>query len=198
MSDPAGRPEIRLVSASPRRRELLEKLNIPYRVTPVDIHEDLSRDEAPEKTAVRISGEKMSAYLEQSGGEKAWALSADTFIRLDGINLGKPGSREDARGMLKLMSGRSHHVYTGLTLLSGRTGRMLSRFALTEVTFSPITDRTMEWYLDTGEWKDAAGAYRIQERGEILVFSINGPYSNVVGLPLSLLYGMLQDTDYPV
>jgi septum formation protein len=191
-------PLLHLVSASPRRRELLGRLGIPLAVSPVDADESFVPDRDPELQAGEIARRKMDLFLASPEGQRAgWALSADTFIEQDGLLMGKPADRSEAGVHLRALSGRSHRVLTGVTIhrLSGR--RTETAVSATTVTFRPLGSRDIEWYLDTGEWLDAAGSYKIQGAGEALIFSINGPYSNVMGLPLNLVYEMLLALDYP-
>jgi len=118
-------------------------------------------------------------------------LGADTSIDIDGWILGKPADREEAAELLRSLSGRRHKVISALSLYNGATGRIESATETTAISVAPLDRREIEWYLDTGEWRDAAGGYRIQGRGSIFVTRIEGCYFNVMGLPLRLFYGML-------
>lgn len=192
-------PLIHLVSASPRRRELLERMGIPVTVCPADVDETFVPGRDPELQAREIALRKMEAFLAlPRSAEADWALSADTFIERGGTLLGKPSNREEAEEHLKRLSGQTHRVLTGVAVYRGSDRRRETACAATAVTFRTLQERDLSWYLATGEWKDAAGSYKIQGAGEALIFSLNGPYSNVMGLPLNLVYEMLLSLDYPL
>lgn len=192
------RPGLHLVSASPRRHELLTRLGIPLEVSPVDADETFTPGRDPVLQAQEIATRKMTLFLSSPPVNKAeWALSADTFIEQDGQLMGKPVNREDAERHLEALSGRKHRVLTGVCLYRKRGDILRSDCVATAVEFRPLSRADIQWYLDTGEWKDAAGSYKIQGAGEALIFSINGAYSNVMGLPLSRVYEMLSALEYP-
>ena len=195
-----------LASGSPRRAELLRQMGLPFRVLPQDIDETfLSR--RPRREALRLAAGKVEALTAALAASEAppdrfWALGADTFVvrggHLTGIRrlLGKPADRDEARRMLRRLSGRVQTVITGLALRAP-SGHLTLRSCETRVLFARLSDREIEWYLDSGEWEGAAGAYRIQGKGGCLVRSIKGSYTNVMGLPIQLLYGILQEHQYP-
>lgn len=180
--------DIVLASQSPRRRELLGQLGLEFRILAPEIDERMDRSFPPADLVERISLEKARATQTLAGPE-AIVVAADTVVTLDGAVLGKPRDGADAVRMLSALSGRRHHVYTGLTILRGDaqdTGH-----EVTEVAFRPLTPREISDYVSTGEPLDKAGAYGIQGYGSLLVESIRGDYSNVVGLPLCRLGQML-------
>jgi septum formation protein len=174
-----------LASESPRRRELLKLTGLRFEVASSDIEEDLALDLPPHELARHLSGQKADSVA----GEypDAVIIAADTFIVLDGGVLGKPHTGDEARRMLRELSGRAHSVITGFTILDTKSGRMLSESAETKVWFRELSEEQIEDYVATGEPLDKAGAYAIQERGAALVKEIEGDFQNVVGLPLSAL-----------
>ena len=183
--------DIVLASQSPRRRELLERLGLPFRTLVPDIDERMDRPLPPAELVAVISAEKARAAQALAGPE-AIVIAADTVVALDGAVLGKPAGEADAARMLSALAGRTHHVYTGLTVLRGERVRTVSEE--TAVTFRPLTEREITAYVRTGEPLDKAGAYGIQGYGALLVEGIQGDYYNVMGLPvcrLGLLLGEL-------
>ena len=183
--------DIVLASQSPRRRELLERLGLPFRTLVPDIDERMDRPLPPAELVAVISAEKARAAQALAGPE-AIVIAADTVVALDGAVLGKPAGGADAARMLSALAGRTHHVYTGLTVLRGERVRTVSEE--TAVTFRPLTEREIAAYVRTGEPLDKAGAYGIQGYGALLVEGIQGDYYNVMGLPvcrLGLLLGEL-------
>ena len=183
--------DIVLASQSPRRRELLERLGLPFRVIVPDIDEHMDRPLPPAELVAAISAEKARAAAAQAGAESI-VIAADTVVALDGAVLGKPAGEADAERMLTALAGRTHFVYTGLTVLRGETVRTVSEE--TAVTFRPLTAEEIAAYVRTGEPMDKAGAYGIQGYGALLVEGIRGDYYNVMGLPvcrLGLLLGEL-------
>lgn len=178
-----------LASKSPRRQELLKLLGLEFTVHTADIDEHMDPSLPPEQEVARVSAEKARAVAKDCAEEDI-IISADTIVVIDGQILGKPKSEADAIRMLNLLSGRRHEVMTGLTVLSG--GQCQTRVVRTGIEFRRLTDREIDAYVATGEPMDKAGAYGIQGRGAVLVEKINGCYNNVVGLPLSLLYLMMQ------
>lgn len=184
--------EVILASASPRREELLRLLGVDFRVIPSEFDESVVATWPPEQHVLESATGK--AVWVATRIDDALVIGADTVVVVDDKILGKPKSVEDARSMLRLLSGRSHYVYTGICVLQ-RSGRKTVRtdrdYVRTEVRFGPLTDELIDLYLSTGEPLDKAGAYGIQERGSILVESVVGDYFNVVGLPLYRLSRML-------
>lgn len=197
-SMPAGGEPITLASASPRRREILTQMGLPFRVRPAEVDEKTVPGEPVEEAAARLSREKVEACIARYGRETfRWVLGADTLIELDGRPVGKPKDLYEASEMLRRFSGRTHRVVTGLSLYSASRGMILTERDVSEVRFAPLSDEEIAWYADTGEWRGAAGGYRIQERGACLIECIAGSYSTVMGLPIRTFYGMLRATTYP-
>jgi septum formation protein len=180
-----------LASASPRRREILSALRIPFEVVVPEVEE--LADGVPEEVVVENARRKAAAGLRAAGeaAESATALGVDTEVVLDGRLLGKAGGRTDARERLEALAGRTHTVLSGIVLHgavpSSEEPVERSGVALTEVTFRELDRKTLETYLASGEWRDRAGAYAIQGLGSILVEQVQGDFSNVVGLPVRLL-----------
>ena len=188
-------PAIILASGSPRRIEILRNLGIPFTTSPQDIDESFAGSD-PFEESQRLARKKLQALLFSLNGKPVWALAADTFIHFNGEFYGKPSDRGEAGRMLKAFSANEHSVVTGLAFCSPSLG-ITTEAAETRVTFAPLSPEEIDWYLDTGEWEDAAGAYRVQDRGAVLVDGINGSYSNVMGLPIRAFYGMLRQHNYP-
>ena len=182
--------DIVLASQSPRRRELLERLGLPFRVIVPDIDEHMDRPLPPAELVAAISGEKARA-AQALAGPDAIVIAADTVVALEGAVLGKPADGADAARTLAALAGRTHFVYTGLTVLRGETARTVSEE--TAVTFRPLTEGEIAAYVATGEPLDKAGAYGIQGYGALLVEGIRGDYYNVMGLPVCRLGLLLKE-----
>ncbi|MHB8845274.1 MAG: Maf family protein [Nitrospirota bacterium] len=180
-----------LASNSPRRKELLTQIGLSFVVAPADVDESILQGEQPEAYVSRLALDKARAAAERAG--EGIVIAADTIVVVNGSVLGKPADAADARRMLHLMSGKEHSVVTGLAVFDASTGRSIIRISVTKVLFRDLSQREIDAYVATGEPLDKAGAYGIQERGALLVERIEGCYSNVVGLPLSLLGGMLRE-----
>ena len=188
--------KIHLVSGSPRRQILLKQMGIPFFVSPVDTEEYMDPALPPEVLASSIAEEKLNEFLSNQPENLLWAIAADTFIYHEGRTIGKPDDENDAYMMLKKFSGKKHQVYSGIALYNRKADKIITDIDITDVTFRNLTENEIQWYLDTEEWKDAAGAYKIQEKGECLIKGINGSYSCVMGLPIALFYGMLTKLNY--
>jgi len=177
-----------LASASPRRREILLGLGVSFDVVVPDVVE--TKQGEPAAMVLENARRKAAAGAELVSGQPT-VMGVDTDVFLDGVALGKPSGREDAGLRLQALSGRSHDVLSGLVLLGPRDGdgRADERFAVarTRVTFRELSTETVRIYLDSGEWRDRAGAYAIQGLGSILAATIEGDVSNVVGLPVTSL-----------
>ena len=177
-----------LASQSPRRRDLLGLLRVPFTVLPADIDEKMDPTLPPQQEVARVSRLKAEATPRDPGDV---VIAADTIVVLDGQILGKPADRQEAAGMLRALSGRDHQVMTGLAVL--RDDRALVCTEITDVHFRPLTDGEILRYVDTGEPMDKAGAYGIQGYAAPFVERIRGDYYNVMGLPVCRLWQMLQD-----
>lgn len=186
----SGPPEIVLASTSPRRRRLLEQLGLRFQVEAPSLDETPRPGEAPEDYALRLSEEK--AFQVSWRRPEALVIGADTVVVLEGEMMGKPADAAHAREMLARLSARTHQVITGLTVLWPPRQLYLSQAVLTQVTFKPLSAVEIEFYVNTGEPLDKAGAYGIQGKGALLVEKIAGCYNNVVGLPLFALGLLLE------
>ena len=170
-----------MASSSPRRKELLEELQIPFVISSSNVDESFDPSLSPEKIVIDLAERKVEAiYL---NNQHSFILGADTVVCLDGVILGKPTSREDASRMLSELSGKTHSVYTGVAIMAN--GICSTFYEKTDVLFWELTDEEIHDYLDTGEPFDKAGAYGIQGVGRTLVKEIKGDYFTVVGLPIS-------------
>ena len=183
--------EFILASGSPRRRQLLEQIGLRgFAVRPTDADETLPDGIDPGAAVELLSRRKGEAARAQAV-EGDLILSADTVVALDGAVLGKPADESDAARMLTALSGRTHQVFTGLTVACGADVRTVSEE--TAVTFRPLTAEEIAAYVRTGEPMDKAGAYGIQGYGALLVEGIRGDYYNVMGLPVCRLGGLLRE-----
>ncbi|MBI1815072.1 MAG: septum formation inhibitor Maf [Deltaproteobacteria bacterium] len=182
-----------LASASPRRRELLAQLGVPFEVLPSEVPEEPLAGESPEAFAARVAREKADEVAAQRPA--AWVLAADTVVTIEGRILGKPADAIDARRMLRELSGRTHRVLTAVTLRSPSRQRSEDLLCATAVTMRPLSDREIEQYLDSGEPFDKAGGYGIQGRASPFIAAVNGSYTNVVGLPLDEVRALLERHD---
>ena len=179
-----------LASSSPRRRELLASINLQFDVVPSEILEVRGEGESPEEYVARLSREKATAVAERFPND--WIIAADTTVLLGEQLLEKPIDAGDAKRMLATISGKTHVVYTGVTLLNLEGHHRDTRVAESEVRILPLTVDDIAWYVRTGEPLDKAGAYAAQGVGGMFVDSIHGSYTNVVGLPLATLFAMLR------
>ncbi|MBS6161031.1 MAG: septum formation inhibitor Maf [Firmicutes bacterium] len=181
-----------LASASPRRRELLDMVGIPFSVCPSQGEEQI-RGSSPKEVVEELCEQKAREVFLKTSGE-VLVIGADTVVAAEGNILGKPKNRKEAIQMLKKLQGASHEVYTGVTMLSrDENGEQQKTFhVMTAVEFYPMSEEEIESYVDTGEPMDKAGAYGIQGKAGIFVKEIRGDYNNVVGLPVARLYQELK------
>lgn len=183
-----------LASQSPRRRELLAQLGIPLEVRPAQADETVLPGEAPIAYVLRVAREKARAVA----GDLV--LAADTAVVLGAEVLGKPADRDDARRMLRALSGTVHEVLTAVCVRRVRPepAAELDAVVATRVRFAPLSPTEIEWYVGTGEPLDKAGAYAIQGSGGAFVLSVEGSVSNVVGLPLAETAELLRRCGFPL
>ncbi len=181
-----------LASASPRRLELLRSAAIPCKVLAADIDEEPLPGESAKDCAERLAREKAVAVASQLGPTDC-VLGADTIVTIDNEILGKPVDKADAARMLRMLSGREHHVITGVCVVVDGKSCVASETTL--VTMIAITDREISDYIATGEPMDKAGAYAIQGIASRWIPRIEGDYSNVVGLPMALVWRLLRAHD---
>lgn len=181
---------IYLASQSPRRRNLLKQLNIKFKSFSVDIEEILLKNEKPSNSVLRLSKEKLEAA--KSKINNGIIITADTIVVLDKKIIGKPVDKKDAFRILKMLSGKTHIVYTGYSIYNSYNNKTISGYEKTEVTFRNLTNNEIDEYIKSGSPMDKAGAYGIQDDfGAVFIKKINGCYYNVTGLPLSKLYHSL-------
>ncbi len=194
MSSPPQRPPLVLASASPRRLELLAQAGlVPDAVEACDIDETPLKAETPRMAALRLAAAKATVGAARRPG--AYVLAADTIVAVGRRLLGKPETEAAAEAMLRLISGRGHRVYTGVTLVAP-DGRSASRLSETRVKFKRLADGELRALIACGEWRGAAGGYRIQGRAGGCVISLIGSYTGVVGLPLFETLGLLTGLGY--
>jgi septum formation protein len=174
-----------LASGSPRRRDILQQLGVRFRVDVSGIDESMLPGEQPAEHVQRLAREKGLEVRARSSAapDQPCVLSADTIVLLDNVVYGKPTDDEDALRMLRKLSGRTHHVLTGLALCDAAGSFEEVSVHTTAVTFRELPETTMRGYVASGEARDKAGAYAIQGLGTGLVREISGSYTNVVGMP---------------
>ena len=184
-----------LASASPRRLELLRQIGLePDRIDPADVDENPLPKETPRLLALRLARLKAEAAAARAPG--AYVLGADTVVAVGRRVLGKAEDADHARGWLALMSGRAHKVLTGVAV-TAPDGRRAEPLAEARVHFKRLTDQEIAVYLESGEWRDKAGAYAIQGRAGAFVIALQGSYSAVVGLPLYETRALLVGLGFP-
>ncbi len=181
-----------LASASPRRRELLERVGIRFTVTPSSASEAILAGETPADHVRRLSEAKAREVAGRTGQPGRFFIGSDTVVVLDGRILGKPADDGDAAAMLRRLSGRRHQVWSGYAVYDRERNRCEAGAVCTEVFFRELADAEIAAYVATGEPADKAGAYAIQGIGAFMVRRIEGSYTNVVGLPLCELLETLQ------
>jgi len=180
-----------LASKSPRRRKLLKILGIKFKTFSVELDEEMLDGEHPVETVKRLSGEKMA--LAEKKVKSGIILTADTIVVLNKSLIGKPRNKKDAFRILKLLSGKTHIVYTGFTLKNLKTKKVFFGYEKTFVTFNHLEDKLINGYISGGSPMDKAGAYGIQDDfGAVFVKKIEGCYYNVIGLPISKVYKSLK------
>ncbi|MEO8431390.1 MAG: Maf family protein [Acidobacteriota bacterium] len=183
-----------LASGSPRRAQILSELRIPFLVDVSGIDETIVSGESAEAAAERLAAAKASDVALRH--PSSWVLAADTLVDLAGEILGKPRSDAEAGSMLRRLSGREHRVVTAVRLLRGEDpGR--GEVAWSAVRFAPLTEEEIAWYVRTGEPADKAGAYAIQGLGARFVESIDGSFTNVMGLPARAVYRLMTGAGDP-
>ena len=181
--------KILLASKSPRRRKMLKELGIKYTLWNGEVDETVNREYKPHSLVKILAKRKAMAAYNDIKPKDTLIISADTVVALNGKILGKPKDDEDARNMLRSMSGTNHSVYSGVAAVYN--GKVVSDYQKTDIKFRNITDKEIERYLNTGEHKDKAGSYGIQEKGGYFVEKVNGDINNVVGLPVLKLRDMI-------
>jgi septum formation protein len=179
--------DIILASASPRRKQLLEELGIPFKVQTKNVEESFPAELKPEEVAAYLSELKANAFLKEELNERSLIITADTIVTLEGQILGKPAGRGDAIRILQQLSAKKHQVITGVSLRSKYKQTVFS--VTTDVYFKQLSSAEIAFYVDTFKPYDKAGAYGIQEWiGHAAIERIDGSYFNVMGLPTHRLY----------
>ena len=189
--------EIVLASGSPRRRELLARFGVPFRVQTSHVDETSDLPASPAEIVEELARRKGRAVAEEC--RDALVIGADTVVVFNGNILGKPDDEQDAAYMLKMLSGKEHQVYSGLSLTVVSRGEITKEYVshrMTRVWMRSLSPEKIQWYVNTKEPLDKAGAYGIQGLGACLVERIEGCYFNVVGMSLSLLDEMLTELGY--
>ena len=175
-------PRLILASKSPRRRYLLEKAGLKFTVIPSKLDESSVNLSSPE-AYVRSLAEAKAGNISDRNPD-SWIIGADTIVFIENTILGKPATRGEARTMLKRLSAKTHQVYTGYCICHKATDHLFSECVVTDVSFKCLSEKEIDWYINSGEPFDKAGAYAIQGLGTFLVKRINGSYTNVIGLPV--------------
>ena len=186
------RSRLILASASPRRRELLERVGFALEVRPADVDETERPGEDPAAYVARIARAKLDAV---PSGPAAWVLAADTTVTIDGAILGKAASADEAAAMLRRLSGRVHQVMTAFAIVGG--GRRGGAVVTTDVAMIELDEPVLDDYVASGEWRGKAGAYAIQGIAAALVREVRGSVTNVIGLPLAEVIAALRELGGP-
>jgi septum formation protein len=183
-----------LASSSPRRQELIRSLGLPVRIIPSDADENVGGHLRPWEIVETLAARKAAAVADSLPAEerKGVVVGSDTIVVLDGRVLGKPKDEAEAGGMLAMLQGRDHEVYSGVALIDAASGRTLTSHRMTRVWMKRLDAERIRRYIETGEPMDKAGSYAIQGIGATIVERIEGDYFNVVGFPLSLVADMLE------
>jgi septum formation protein len=181
-----------LASGSPRRRALLRQIGMSFEARESGVHEAGVLNLSPGEQVIALSARKAATVA--SGESNAIVVGADTIVLIDGSVLGKPSSHQEARNMLATLSGRSHEVYTGFTLVDCPSSKSVSALEVTKVTFRVLDEDEIEEYVRSGSPMDKAGAYGIQDDyGAVFVERVEGCFYNVMGFPLARFYSTLKD-----
>jgi septum formation protein len=186
---PPGLEPLVLASASPRRAEILRAVGWPFTTSGADIDETRAPAEDPVEYVERLALAKAEAVAARGPD---LVLGADTVVTIDGLVLGKPRDEEDARRMLRCLSGRWHEVLTGVAFVRTRSPQRLVAHERTRVKFAAVSEAEIDWYIATREPMDKAGAYAVQGRAALFIEKIEGDYWNVVGLPVRRVYSLAQ------
>jgi septum formation protein len=187
-----------LASGSLRRQEYFRMMGLPFNIMPSRIDEAAQGNLSPREATEELAARKVNRIIEMlQGRTPPWICGADTVIALDGEIFGKPRERDDAERMLKALQGRDHEVITAVALFNGQDKTMDCRSVVSTVTFTPMSESEIDWYLNTGEWQGVSGAYKIQGLAACFIAQIRGSYSAIVGLPIREFYAMLRENGYP-
>ena len=184
-----------LASESPRRQEFFRLLGLPFTCMPANIDESFAPGSECRAVTEEFAIKKVKKIAENM--KDAWICGADTLVELDGTIYGKARDRNEAGKTLSCLQGRTHLVHSAVALYNGRAKTMDCRTVTSEVSFAPLTEGEIEWYLDSGEWVGAAGAYKIQGLAACFITGIKGSHFCVAGLPIREFYVMLRENGYP-
>jgi septum formation protein len=187
-------PVLILASSSPRRENFLRELGFHFRKVHPEVDERVHRGELPRGYVRRLAVTKAQQIAERR--PRSWVVAADTAVVVEGAILGKPRDDRDARRMLRKLSGRWHHVVSGIALVCREKNTKLSRTSSTRVRFRKLNDEEIRWYVATGEPSDKAGAYAIQGKGGLFIQRIEGSPSNVIGFPVEVFYQLLLKAEW--
>lgn len=187
-----------LASSSQRRQEIFKQLGIPCMVVMPEIKEDYPEDLDLEKVPEYLASKKIEAAIKilPQGQNVPWIFAADTLIIKDGKIYGKPESKEEAVQFLKELQNGTHTVITSIALFNGKINYLSTRTSVNKVTFSSLSEKEIEWYIETGEWHGVAGAYRIQGLASCFISHIEGTQSSIIGLPIFEFYDILKEQGY--
>jgi len=177
--------QIILASGSPRRKEVLEKLGLPFNIVPSDYEEDMTLPLSPTKLAEHLSAGKARTVSKKN--PEALIIGADSFVVFNDKLLGKPKTKQEAHEMLQTLSGKENDIITGVTIIDGKTDIEKSFHEITKVFMKELSSETINAYIETGESMDKAGAYALQELGALLIDHVEGNFFNAMGLPLARL-----------
>lgn len=187
-----------LASGSLRRQEYFKMMGLPFSILPALIDEKSVTETDPLLLTASLAKKKVEKVIDvMSKRLPKWICGADTVVAAAGKIFGKPSSREEAAKTLKKLSGKRHKVVTSVALYNGNKRKIDCRSAVCQVTFAPLSEKEIQWYLDTNEWQGVAGAYRLQGLAGCFITEIKGTPSSVVGLPLNEFYDMLKINGYP-
>lgn len=184
--------KIILASTSPRRKDILHQIGLDFDIIPSSYEEDMSLSKTPEDLVQYLAEQKGKVVAQQQNTTAAVIISSDTIVAIDGNILGKPQSREEAKNMLRLISNRTHDVYSGVCVIDTETNDQTVFYSSAKITMRELSEEEIEAYIETGEPMDKAGAYGIQGMGGMFIQSIEGDYYAIVGLPIEQLVLVLR------
>jgi len=187
---PNSSAELILASSSPRRKEILSRLQLPFRIVSPPYHEEADPARSAEEEVLAFAKGKAESVAKDF--KKALVIGSDTLIAFEGIKIGKPENPEDARAMLKGLQGKSHRIWTAIYLIDTRDGATMSSVEKVQVTMFPITDAEIADYVQTGEPLDKAGSYAVQGIGEKFIKELKGDRLAAIGLPLGAIVAFLR------
>ncbi len=181
-----NKQKIILASTSPRRKQLAQTMGLDFEIVPSNYEEDMTRKMKPKEMVMEFSYGKAKDVAKKF--KEGIVIGVDTIVVFDGKNIGKPKNDSEAFEMLKSFSGKKQYVYSGICMINCKTGKVIRDCEITEVYFKKMSEKEIEGYLATGEHKDKAGGYGIQDLSSIFIKKINGCYFNVMGFPIYNIY----------